>query len=132
MIQRSRDLDKIIITALNKTIQLANVDLNRVGIGVMSVQGHLLDRMSDREIYPEDVNRALQILFSRQLCQLLYECEHTNRQFVKFMIQFDELFFIHGTYAKIPDKQTKIAFRTVVKYRASYVPDDILIKVKTI
>lgn len=127
-VRKQTDLERIIITALNKTISGFNAQLNCINTVVETVNLHLVDRMNDRDVDPAYVNDALKILSNDHLCEFIYDCERIDKPFVQFMIQYKQLFFIHGTYRKTRSC-TLITFRTVVPYREWYKPDDLLFKV---
>lgn len=105
-----------------------NQQLHQVNIRVEQADIHLVDRIKDRELYPEDVNFVLRTLACDHLCELIFDCERHNKSFVQFAIQLDEILFLHGTYRKT-EHNNLITFRTVIPYRVDYKHNDFLYKI---
>ena len=124
------ELERIVLTGLNKSINQFNKQLNGFNIYVEPVDIHLVDRIKDRQLYPEDVNHLLRVLSEDHLCELIFDCEKVSKSFVQFTIQMDELIYVHGTYRK-KEPRNLITFRTVIPYRIPYNVNDFLFKVNS-
>lgn len=123
------DLERMWLKSMNDTITEVNQQLTMIGASIQKTDVHLLDRALDRGIDVDDLCLVINYTFKNRLCEMLYDLERDQNEFIKFIIQYSNEFFIHCTFKKYENGHRVIRVHTLIPYRDNYVQERFTLKV---
>lgn len=121
--RKIEDIDVLLINSINNLFKEMNKSLNKISINILPIDLHIIDRIHDRNFYPDDVITGLSIFNISKLCEFVYYLTLSKKQHNYFCLIFKNKFVIHGIILK-KDFNTLVKFKTIVKYYHGYIQDN--------